>query len=262
MFHPHHLIFTPSMRGFLLAITFIGIDLTILEAGQLFNISFAAFTVGLIHRTLRSVVSPGTSFLIPIILLFCNGFWSYSTQIEVYIPSIFFSLLMLWALKGNSLGTSRIIVAILAFALATLFHQTNVLLAGPLFIVLGRYSWKKAVLISTGAGMLVLGTYIWAMNQEGLSINLNGFKAFCLKYAVSGQKDWGTFSNWMPMGWFELFASQTGNIIRQSYAHVVFYWFIVTLGIIWLIIFGFRELQQKSVAQSLIVFSLSWIIIN
>ena len=262
MFHPHHLIFTPSIRCLFLAITSVGTDLTILEVGQLFNITFATLTIGLIHRILGNVVSRPISILIPILLLCCNGFWSYSTQIEVYIPGIFFSVLMLWALKENPFGTGGTVIAIFAFAMASLFHQTNVLLAVPLFILLGIDLWRKAVLISGGAGALVLGAYILVMNHEGHSIDLDGFTAFSLNYAVSGQEGWGTFSNWLPMGWFELFASQIGNIIRQSYAHVVFYWLLFTLGILWLIIFGFRELRRKSDAQPLIVFSGSWIITN
>lgn len=262
IFHPHHLIFTPSIRCLFLSIASIGIDLTILEVGQLFNIFFAALTIGLIHRIIGGVVSTSISILIPLILLFCNGFWSFSTQIEVYIPGIFFSLLLLWTVKENSTSVSRIIIAILAFAMATLFHQTNALLAVPLILLMGKSSWKNAALICSSSGFLVLGAYLLVMNHEGHSLDLVGFTAFSLNYAVSGQEGWGTFSNLLPMGWFELFASQTGNIIRQSYSHVVFYWLIFTLAILWLIIFGFRSAKKTSGAWSLIVFSVSWIITN
>ena len=262
MFHPHHLLFTPVIRAFFLGLNSIGISVSIIEAGQLFNSSFAAFSIGLIHRILRVHVSAAIAVLVPVILLFCNGFWTYATQIEVYIPGIFFSLLFFWSLTRKKRTPATIAVSIVGFSMAVLFHQTNVLLAIPLFFLLGKNDWKNAVAISFTAGAVVLGAYVWVMISEGYSIGLNGFTAFSLKYAVSGQEGWGTFSNWMPMGWFELFASQTGNFIRQSYAHVVVYWLVFTFGIIWLLVFAFKCLKQNSNSQSLIRFCLIWIITN
>ena len=121
------------------------------------------------------------------IIAFSYGVWCYSTNIEVYAPSILFSLLVLLRLSRKELSHNDILAISGLHILAILFHQVNVLLTPViiLYIIRGRdVKWRAIILYLIPTAFIVLASYIFAAWFYADERSFNGITKWTLFYAT------------------------------------------------------------------------------
>jgi hypothetical protein len=75
----------------------------------------------------RMSMARSEAFLGTAVVAFSFGMWFYSSNIEVYMPPLFFLLYGLYLCTGEPLQPKGVILLIVVHCLAVLFHQSNVL---------------------------------------------------------------------------------------------------------------------------------------
>ncbi len=149
LFHPHHLLYVPFAMACRAALLALGIPcgdpfLPMQVASALFGAG-CVLLVGLIVQ--RFTVSQGRALVAAAGFALSNATWSYSTEVEVMIPALFFFLLGLWLLwrRPDRLGWAT---AGPAFAAAVLLHQLMALTVAAVFFALlvarGR-EWRRSL---------------------------------------------------------------------------------------------------------------------
>lgn len=148
MFHAHHLLYLPLMRGVFRAVQWAGYGgraLSVLVAVSM--ISGALSVCLVVALLLRAGLKQRAAWLFAAALLFSCGFWRYSTTVEVYMPATALSLLTFYC-AVRSTERSFFWGSVLSGSLALLLHLvtlSEVLLAVPLFYML-RQQKTRAVL--------------------------------------------------------------------------------------------------------------------
>lgn len=119
------------------------------------------------------------------------GFWFYATNIEVYMPPLFFLLVALYILTKKDLtGKDFLVVAVLQ-GLAILYHQSNIVFT-PVVLVRMWQCRSRIRLVPIFFSYAVIGTVMVAATYLGIS------------WFVLGYRSWADF-----YGWFAGMASQT-----------------------------------------------------
>lgn len=162
LFHPHHLLYHVLARDWLMfwKAVFPAIpDYSIVTAFTSLWGSACLALVWAIFRT-RFGHRVATALSATSIIAFSYGTWFYSANIEVYMPAIFFMLLLLHAIPEKLSRNSVLLLAVL-HSLAILFHQVNILFAVFLlyyFIRQGRpFGVARALGLYVGTGLLLVG---------------------------------------------------------------------------------------------------------
>jgi hypothetical protein len=272
LFHPHHLLFSPLVRGVLALLTPFGRGGDAILAGQLHNIAWAVATLLALRALLRrATVRPRVANGAVLVLLFARGFWVYATQVEVYLPALGCLALVAWLVTRDGAALPRpgtTLVAGLLFTLAVLYHQTSVLFAVPLAVlcvcVRGRAGWRTAAMITATAGALALAAYVvaWLSLDDGGGRTAAGFARWTLGYALQPVPVWGSFAHVGPAGLTALLRSQAANVagVSDRVAPVVVPAFGAALAV--LAAWHLRAVARGRRGRTLRAFALTWLAVH
>lgn len=210
MWHPHHLLFIPMNNLLLKFFTGLGWEVNAFGVAQIHNAIFAGIGIGAFYRIQNRIwKGDWIQWVFLAGLLFSFSYWTYSTQVEVYVPSLCFLLLLV---RGGKPAWR-----VLYLALAILYHQANVIFILPLLfqaiLVGNRQALMREVLLYASAGILVIGMYFFGMSQQGIPLGMNGFFAFTFSYELTGHPGWGTWENVDLPGLKALFLSQVEGLL-------------------------------------------------
>lgn len=210
LFHPHHLVFNASAWVWLKALSYLlpGIEeYYIIEA---FNALWGSgiILVCYLFFNRRFKKDSRYSAMASPVIAFSYGVWCYSTNVEVYAPSIFFSLLILYILSGENLEKKSVFRISFLHIIAILFHQVNVLLYPVILLVLFSRLDKKDFLrrglqYTLITGLLTLGIYIAAGVLFAGKMNPSTLWTWMTYYAT--EQDY-----WHPPGVSSLLYAATG----------------------------------------------------
>ncbi len=206
MFHPHHLLYVPVARLIHLVT---GTDPILATLWQ--NL-FWVVVLAMAAWRLAARILPGRAapVLAAVALLSVRGVMIYSVRIETYLPAVA-CLTLATVLATGSPSRRWLLVPVLA--LAVLYHQTNVLFALPLLVLLrtgGFLSRSQSAGVLIRSGALVLVPYIFA---AGRAAHPQGFWGWTLNYARAPIEAWGSFGYFSWQGLSALAASQLRMIL-------------------------------------------------
>ena len=163
LFHAHHLLYLPLMRGIYRAAQFTGYSGRALPVLIGVSMVSGAWAVCLFAAVLRwAGVSRGASALFAAVLLFSYGFWRYSTTAEIYLPVAAVSLFTLYCALRSPERPVFFLSGAAAGGLALLLHLVAipvVLMAVPLFYLL-KGDKKRAAGHAVIALLLAGGGYL------------------------------------------------------------------------------------------------------
>lgn len=272
LFHPHHLLFSPLVRGVLALLAPLGRGGDAILAGQLHNVGWAvAALLALRALLLRAVVPAQLASGAALGLLFTRGFWVYATQVEVYLPALGCLALATWLVTRDGAarpGPGTTLAAGLLFALAVLYHQTSVLFAAPLAVYCvaarGRAGWRVAGTITALAGALALAAYVaaWLAVVGHGARTAAGFARWALRYALQPVPAWGSFAHAGATGLAALLRSQAANVagVPDRFAPVVVPLFGAALAV--LAAWHLRAAARSRHARPLRLFALAWLFVH
>jgi hypothetical protein len=216
LFHPHHLLFSPIVRIFYLALSAVAPSADAILAGQVHNALWAAAgVVGMYWVVLRLSGSTPIGIGAAGMLLGAQGYLKYSSQVEVYVAATACLILLVALLVEKwpePSEPSRDWIVSLLLGASVLYHQTNVLFCLPLavfFLWSGRSAGiVRSVRIIGLAGGGVLAIYVAAYYfTKDSPHSLFGFIDFCMRYAVT-ERPWGSWEHYGSRGVTALFRSQ------------------------------------------------------
>ncbi len=221
LFHPHHLLFNPIIRGVWLGLKAAAPSVDPLLSAQAHNIFWALVVLASVFIMVRRMTSsPGLAALFSAALFFCLGFWQYATFVEVYVPTmgcLTLLLVLLQPVRPALLRPGRLFALLALFCLAILYNQISVLFAVPLAALLarrfGRRGWVKAAGFLAVSGAVVLASYLAAYAAIGQAGTAAGFVRWCLSYAFYPDPRWGTVSNFSLLGGAKLLLSIARNFV-------------------------------------------------
>lgn len=106
------------------------------------------------------------------VIAFSYGTWFYSTNVEVYMPPIFFILWCLYILTSKDFGRSDIWKIAVLHSIAILFHQVNVLFVVVVLSVIISHKIYSSVfkygligLLITGGVYFIVGWFVEGHNN-------------------------------------------------------------------------------------------------
>ena len=171
LFHQHHLLYHFLANKWLLLWSGFGEDHYIIES---FTALWGSSALTMVYLFLRRRFhhSSTTSGLGTAVVAFSYGVWFYSTNIEVYLPPLFFILLCLYILTKKDLSKNDIWKIAVLHSLAILFHQVNILFAVVVlhYIIKNKmYQWLPTYIITgiliTGGMYFITGWFIEGHNS-------------------------------------------------------------------------------------------------
>lgn len=220
LFHPHHLLFNPIVRlcwkG--LAVPFPSIDP--IAAGQVHNVFWALVLLACFFILIRRMTGSAVTAAVFTLVFFATiGIWRYATLVEVYIPSMACTavvLVLLYRRPGPfPFGLQAAVVFLTA--LAILYNQMAIF-----FIVALAILWtprfavreiRRTIGLAAAIGALVLGSYVAAFLTTGGPKTPAGFLHWCLSYAFNPDPSWGSWKNISVVGMSKEFLSFAQNVI-------------------------------------------------
>lgn len=220
--NPHHLLFVPAVRSVSLAT---GLDAV--AAGQVHNMLWALVAILATRHVFTALLADRGAATWGAATLACTaGFAGFTTQVEVYVPSLACTLLAFALLVdggngsgGRRAGSARIVAAGVLFALAVLYHQGALLAAVALLLLpVGARTRGERVVVRAGAlavaGVATTAAYVVAFAATPASWGLGNFVRFCLHYAIADRPAWGTFDNVTTRGLHLLADSQLRSFVH------------------------------------------------
>lgn len=169
LFHAHHLLYLPLMRGLVSAAAFFGYDGRAFPLLIGFSMLCGAAAICLFFA-LTDRRRQGLCFSAA--LLFSYGFWRYSTTAEIYVPVSLLCLFAWFCARRSDESPLFFWCSAVSAAAALLLHVVSwplVLAALPLFyLASGRAG--RAALYLTAVLMMVAAAYISAMSGPGLTV--------------------------------------------------------------------------------------------
>ncbi|MGZ5253369.1 MAG: hypothetical protein ACXWV4_03340 [Flavitalea sp.] len=227
LFHPHHLLYNAVLNVWLntwhFILPFVSVHFIIESFSAVCGSGIVL--VSYIFFTRRFFLDYNSSAVCSVIIAFSYGVWCYSTNIEVYAPSILFSLLVLLRLSRKELTRPDLYVIAGLHILAILFHQVNVLLTPVIIVYVLRsfnasqsngISGKKAVVLYlVPTTLIVLATYILTASFYADEKSLSGIIKWTLFYATE-------LDYWHPFSYDTLPYVITGLAHAFIGAHFVF----------------------------------------
>ncbi|MBU8870869.1 MAG: glycosyltransferase family 39 protein [Gemmatimonadales bacterium] len=135
----------------------------------------------------ESGMSSGAAFTATGLLVFSYSYWHFGLQAEPHLLSTFFLICFAWSgfryFQGGSLG--QVFLAGIFLSLATLFHQTSILLV-PAFLVPAWWrerSWKRTLPVTA----IFLFVYFMLVIVPYLAVG----------WFVRDLRSWGEFRDWI-----------------------------------------------------------------
>jgi len=255
LFHPHHLAYGPL--GALVKHIAQGSGLAGSAALplQLTNVLAGALGVAFCYRVTQRTSGRVDLALVAALLLGGSyAYWYYAVEVEVYTIAVLFLLLVLGLMPGLlQRPAPRDWLALgLLQSLAVLFHQTNILLCGPILLLWWLADWpverrRRAMLQGGLAYGLPLATIV------GGAYLLVGF-------GVSGFRSWAELIAWMTRyartGWWggvpnlERLAD-LGAGLQQSFARQDGGFFLLLMAVALVTAVRRMPMQQRRLATVL-----------
>lgn len=136
--------------------------------------SAGSLTLFFLFLRYRFSISPFASLLATLVPAFSYGLWFYSTNVEVYMPPLFFIMLALYRITGEKNFNRSLNAAILCHVLSILFHTGSVLFTPVLLWYIWNnrkeYGLIKPVLryAIAGGGSVILVFFITGWGILGL----------------------------------------------------------------------------------------------
>lgn len=271
LFHPHHLLFRPIVRGVYLALAAVSPSCDAVFAAQAHNTLWAGLSVAAAYWILshelgsRLAAAPWALGVAA-----SAGFVTFATQVEAYIPATGCLLLLGALLLHARRGPARTLAAALLYAAAVTYHQSAIFFALPLLFLLRRgepsrtssASWALPyVCILLVSGTLVLGAYVLASGQRSIA----GVLLFASSYLRHPNPDWGTVANLSPTGLGQLLRSQLVNFVRppsvySSAANALAVAFGLGLGTLAAV--AVAEVRRRREFLTQLLFPISWLLVN
>lgn len=263
MYHPHHLLFSPSVRLLLLFLQLFAANATAILAAQLFNGLAGAFSVWLLFKILIKLgANLRQAALLSIAFLFSYGIWKFSSMVEVYLPSLVFLealFLLIISAESRVLSLPKMFLGGAFLAFSVLFHQSNILICIPLVFLGWSMGGRKNLLPMAGllftGGLLTLSFYLFGMSQSGYGISLEAFREFSLKYELQNAQ-WGTFANFSPKGINQVFQSQTATVFLPRLGKLAVFELLTAGWIGFVSISGWMKSRRANSAEKAVIRSL------
>lgn len=266
MFHPHHLIFTPIVHVLYRGCSAVLKTCDVITIAQVHNVVWAV--VGLLSLYFLAVfLTDSLCFALSTTGMFfvAQGFFTYTTQVEVYVPALgALALLSAVLITPNSQRPSRwrIPAIVVLLTTAILYHQTNVLFAIPLAMYIGLSASRpiRDFMATFGlSGVLVftayLVTYIWRSQSPSVS----GFFIFCLGYAYHPNSTWGSVENMSFSGLRALADCQIWNVVSIPCRFLREGKLLVAIIIVFIVGWNTRKLIRSDGLKALRSFLLMWL---
>jgi hypothetical protein len=226
VFHPHHLAYGPLGVLALHAGRALGYTGGAALPMQVVNALAGALGVALFYAIVRRVTQRDDLALASALLLGGGyAYWYYAVEIEVYTVAALFLIVCLDILTRPGWWRSRRSLLMLGFAQAgaVLFHQTNVLLCGPVLVYAiydlraGQNQEPRTKNRSGSSRFLVLGSWLqrWSIYAVTLALAV-ALPYLLVGVGVSGFRSWAAFDAWLTeyarTGWWG------GPITAQKWA--------------------------------------------
>ena len=222
LWHPHHLLYHELSYYWLhlLKSIFPGVqDYLLVES---FSSLFGAGTIAVIFLFFRNRyhLPLFTSWLGSGIIAFSYGVWFYSVNVEVYAPSLFFTVLTLYQLTKREWDARAVWLTAIFHSLSILFHQMNILMI-PI-VIYKIIEQRKQIFVFksffwyglTGI-VLVGGIYFLAGRFGEGNADLNSWIAWIRGYTA-------TNDYWRPLSWKTPLLAGTGFAHTILGGHFVF----------------------------------------
>src|SRR5215208_2459398 len=206
VFHPHHLAYGPLGVLALHAGRALGYTGGAALPMQVVNALAGALGVALFYALVRRVTQRGDLALAGALLLGGGyAYWYYAVEIEVYTVATLFLIICLEILTRPSWWRSprSLLLLGLAQAGAVLFHQTNVLLCGPIYVMFvasliddGRRTTDDGRLHRSSQTRTInrLSSIVYRLCPYGLTLALVVALPYLLVgVGVSGFRSWAAF---------------------------------------------------------------------
>jgi hypothetical protein len=177
LFHPHHLIYNLVLNIWINTWHFILPNLEIHFLAESFQAlcGSAIVLVCYIFFTRRFYLDYKKSAVYSSIIAFSYGVWAYSTNVEVYSPSILFCMLLLLRITRKELKPLDCWYIALLHIAAILFHQVNVLLTPVVVFAIynsfetGKLKRSLQFLFATAIPVIVIYASIaWYIGKHDL----------------------------------------------------------------------------------------------
>jgi hypothetical protein len=256
LFHPHHLLYNPLLKFFIILFVEPKSSIETLNFLQLLNIIITVSSVEVLYLILWNLKN---NFIISILgSLFYGlsyGPWRYSSQIEVYGLSTLLMLILLLIVVKTGLEDLKIsgyIFITVIIILILLSHQLNIFFIFAIILaVLTWRSWAllgkiKLVAIIGFIPLVIVGVVYFALNVILFnSSNIIDIWRFATMYAQTGW--WGTFQikNFIAIGFG--FVQSILSLERFSARHYTFFdvaGLLIFLSIVlYLVILRFRNIN-------------------
>lgn len=170
LYHPHHLLFGAVTKDLFTLAGALGYQGRAYPMLRLISALCGAGAVLVFFKFCyrRFSMRPVSSILCSGLLLFSYGFWRYSNEAEVIVPSCFIMLLALYLSVNPDQTTKQSALAGILCGVSVLFHILNavpVFLAVPLFYLLYRNVRGLVVHVSVSLAT-VTGFYAWVYLTE------------------------------------------------------------------------------------------------
>lgn len=213
LFHPHHILYNFTARLWFLFLRFLFPAISDHLAIESLSAIAGSGVLVLCYLffTRRFRLTATYSCIATAAIAFSYGVWSYSSNIEVYAPAIFFALLVIYRITKAGLDNRYVYVTAVYHALAILFHQVHVLLLVVVFLQLRQALPSRNFPKAISYYLLIVGAIV----LYGYGIAGFGF---------SGVKDLPGFIDWATL-----------------YAHGNGYWRSFSLGSFVLVLIGFSH---------------------
>ncbi|MDW8402665.1 glycosyltransferase family 39 protein [Chloroflexus sp.] len=225
LFHPHHLLYGPLGALIRWLATSLGWQGSAELWLQVVNALAGAVGVSLTFLLCRAVTgAPIASLAAALSVGWSFAYWYYAVEVEVYTLAAVALIAALWLLANIARWPTWQTAFWLGVAngMATLGHQTNVLLAVPALVTIGwavldhRARFRLAVAYSLPLAMIVGGAYLWvALGVSGMR-RWDEVWAWLTGYARTGF--WGGAIDGAKLaglgkGWSETLAMTGGAIV-------------------------------------------------
>lgn len=201
LWHPHHLLYHVASLQWLKFWKLIFPNVEDYRIVESFSSFWGAATLSIIFIFFRRRfnLAPLTSWLCTAVAGFSYGIWFYSVNVEVYMPSLFFTTRVLYLVTEKEWSSRQVWRIGLVHSLAILFHQMNILLIPivlykiitqqkNIYVVKSIFWYGLTGLVLVG-GAYFLGGWVAEGNN-----NISDWMAWIRGYT-------GTSDYWRPLSW-------------------------------------------------------------